>query len=212
MARSARPLERGPAPAVIYWLASFGCLCPQTTGLLSVASFHCSPSPSLSAVYPLYISLPPPLHLTPCPPSPPSVPSFSSSPSVCGNPLFLSSHPSASLPSRSCPFPPLIDTFPSSTPRSLHHACSLLGARLSALLFRPLFHRGPGASPRPPSSPTSLGGFASSSQRGPQVSLAVLVRPGVWVKAARDGVLRAQLDGTDGGGGGGGRAKLNFDS
>lgn len=45
----------------------------------------------------------------------------------------------------------------------------------------------------------------------PQVGIAVLVRASVWVKAAWDGVLWAQPNGTDGGEASG-RAKLNFDS
>lgn len=92
--------------------------------------------PSLSAVCPLYFSfpssLPPPLlalcQLNPPPFHLPPAPS-----SVCVNPLSpptpfhffssLSPHPSPFPPSPSRPFPSLIDMFPFSKARSLHHIC-----------------------------------------------------------------------------------------
>lgn len=92
--------------------------------------------PSLSAVCPLYFSflssLPPPLlalcQLNPPPFHLPPAPS-----SVCVNPLppsllsllLLPLTPSITVPpSPSRPFPSLIDMFPFSKARSLHHICS----------------------------------------------------------------------------------------
>lgn len=118
--------------------------------------------PSLSAVCPLYFSFPsslpppvlalrqlnpPPFHLPPAPSS------------VCVNPLSpptpfhffssLSPHPSPFPPSPSRPFPSLIDMFPFSKARSLHHICPPLQFFICFLLSA-LTSRFPAFTSRPP--------------------------------------------------------------
>lgn len=126
--------------------------------------------PSLSAVCPLYFSfpssLPPPLlalcQLNPPPFHLPPAPS-----TVCVNPLSpptpfhffssLSPHPSPFPPSPSRPFPSLIDMFPFSKARSLHHICPPPPPpNFSFAFFYPLLHH---VSPRSPHARHSKLGF-----------------------------------------------------
>lgn len=104
--------------------------------------------PSLSAVYPLYFSFFPPLAL--CQLNPPPFHLSPALSSVCVNPFphlhFFSSspHPSLFLPSRSRPFPSLIDMFPFSKLRSLRHICSFFSnGHFSFASFYPLLHHVP---------------------------------------------------------------------
>lgn len=151
--------------------------------------------PSLSAVYPLYFSFFP----SPCPVSAqsPSIPSFSCSLVVCVNPFphlhFFSSspHPSLFLPSRSRPFPSLIDMFPFSKLRSLHHICSFFSnGHFSFAFFYPLLHHVPRVH-LTPAVPAWL--YFARAWR-PLMGIAVLVRACDSGVAGRDGVLQGPTE------------------